>query len=252
MNKKPRVSPASLFAGLLDDIERAGDHTIRRIVIGASLVAVEAARVGLCSNLGGVLQGVPLDIPEGPQGLVGQSARETARRLLRPGASLTAASLGLATVNALLFPPKDAVPAKAQDLILRHGRGKRVAVAGHFPFVERMGPSFLEFSVLEKNPRPGDMDLSRAPEVFGRADLAALTAQTVANGDLAGILSLLPAAATVMLIGPSAPFAPSLFAAGVDVIAGCQAEDPEAVLSGVAAGAPFKGLSGALGLVMEK
>ena len=252
MQKRHAITREALILGLMRDLDDVADQAITNVTAGASLVAVTAARTGLCSNLAGPVPGAVLDLPEGPEGLIGQSARETARMLLDPAASTLAASLAMAAANALLPPPSTSKETKAQELILRLGRGARVVVAGHFPFVERMGDSFSSFTVLEKNPRPGDLGLEAAPEAFGQADLAALTAQTLVNGDLAFILSLLRPEALVILLGPSAPFAPSLFAAGISVIAGCDVTEPKAALADIASGAPFKGLRGARHLTWEE
>lgn len=252
MKSCPSLSRDDLLSGLMRDLDDVADATITGVTAGASLVAVTAARTGLCSNLAGPAPGAALNRPAGPHAFIGQSARETARKLLDPALSPLAASLAMAAANALLPPPPEAVETNAKDLIFRLGRGQRVAVAGHFPFVERMGASFAEFTVLEKNPGPGDASLAAAPEILGRADLAALTAQTLVNGDLAWILSLLRPEALVILIGPSAPFAPSLFSAGINFLAGCDVTDPDTALTDIASGAPFKGLRGVSHLTWEE
>jgi len=251
MKSRQPLTREDLTLGLMRDLDGVADKTITGVTAGASLVAVTADRTGLCSNLAGPVPGATFDLPTGPEALIGQSARESARMLLDPAASPLAASLAMAAANALLPPPAEAKETKAQELILRLGRGGRVVVAGHFPFVERMGASFSEFTVLEKNTRPGDKGLDAAPEVLGRADLAALTAQTLVNGDLAWMLSLLRPEALVIMIGPSAPFAPSLFAAGINVIAGCDVADAEPALADIASGAPFRGLRGVSHLTWE-
>ncbi len=159
-------------------------------------------------------------------------------------------SIALAAVNALLpAPPNNAQLSekKGQDLLLERGRGKRVAVVGHFPFVERLADQFASFDVLEKRPRPGDLPAEDAARVIPEADVAAITSTSISNGTLAGLLSLCSEKCFVLLLGPSTPLAPGLFELGVDALAGARLREPEAlesVLEGVRAGHPYKSLPG--------
>ena len=217
----------------------APDSPIRDTAMGGCLAAVRAARTGLASQPHGhtpePVPAMPRDLPDTVHGL--------ARLLPRPG-SPTMASLALAGANALLPPPHGLDDVKGQDLILEKGRGRRVVVVGHFPFVERLADEFAAFNVLELRPRPGDLPAAAAEEVLPRADVAALTASSLVNGTLGGLLDLLAPEAFVVLLGPSAPFARCLFDFGVDVVAGAEVTDPQAVVDGVAQGLAFRQLKG--------
>lgn len=225
------------------------DAPLDAVCVGAHLAAVAAgSRVGLASRSDA--HGRPALEP--PSGLPA-TAHGLARLLAAdPQPFALARSLALAAVNALLPLPAEAVPAKGQDLLLRWGRGRRVAVVGHFPFVARLAGAFAALDVLELDPRPGDLPARAAAEVLPRADLAAITAATLLNNTLAGLLGLCRPGAVVMLLGPSTPLAPCLFEHGVTVLAGSQATDPGAVLDGVAAGLPFKALPGVRRLAWER
>ena len=235
---------ALLDALLAQALDRP-DAPLGAALVGGHLVAVRAggaqdAALGLASRSDAHGSPVPPALPPLPDSLHG-----LARLLPRdPEPFPLARSLALAAMNALLPPPADAAPAKGQDLLLARGAGKRAVVVGHFPFVERMADQFASLDVLELSPRPGDLPAAAARDVLPRADLAAITATTLLNHTLAGLLALLRPGAEVILLGPSTPFASCLFDFGVTVLAGCAAEDPDAVLGGVERGLPFRALPG--------
>ncbi|TVM17391.1 hypothetical protein DPQ33_09450 [Oceanidesulfovibrio indonesiensis] len=217
-----------------------------RSVSGSHLLAVfQNGRLGLASRLHGASDNTELFDGAATTGSPPSLANLAAS--LPEHASLTQPSLGpslaLAAVNALLPVPKTAAPLKGQDLLLEHGAGKDAVVVGHFPFVEKIAGEFRSFHVLELRPKPGDLPAEAAEEVLPGAGVVALTGTTLLNGTLSGILALCPDA-FVLLLGPSTPFAPSLFEAGVDAIAGNAIADAEAVIAGVAAGLPYRKLKG--------
>ena len=145
----------------------------------------------------------------------------------------------------MLPPPEDAAPAFGQDVLAARGQGKNVAVIGHFPFVEAARSAYANYWVLEKRPQPGDCDAAQAATLLPRADLVAITATTLLNGTLAEILNACRPDALVILLGPSTPFAPSLFACGIDVLAGCHCHNAAAALDGVRRHCFFRHLDGA-------
>ncbi|MEW5773457.1 MAG: DUF364 domain-containing protein [Thermodesulfobacteriota bacterium] len=230
-----------ILAALLGQALARPDSRVSEVRLGAHLAVVRAGEaLGLASRSGGHDGPAPIPPADRPATL-----HALARLLAEdPEPFPQARALALAAVNALLPPPAEAAPAQGQDLLLALGRGKRAAVVGHFPFVERMAGEFSSLDVLEMSPRPGDLPAAAAREVLPRADLAAITATTLLNGTLAGLLALLRPGTEAILLGPSTPFASALFRFGVTVLAGCAAADPAAVLEGVARGLPFKALPG--------
>lgn len=248
----PDAAQDAILRAVLDDLSEA-DAPVREAAMGGHLVAVTCGgRTGLASRQGAHGPGRPA-LGGDPAPRLPESARDLAGWLLAPPPDVPEArALGLAAVNALLPPPDAAASLKGQDLIRERGTGRRVVVVGHFPFVERMGPEFESLHVLELAPRPGDLAAERAADVLPRADVAAVTGTTLLNGTLAGILSLCREDAFVLLLGPSAPFAPSLFPRGVDALAGSVVLDAEAALADVRKGLPFKALRGASSLVWTR
>jgi uncharacterized protein (DUF4213/DUF364 family) len=151
------------------------------------------------------------------------------------------ASVGLATINALLPPrPEQWVTLNAEEVIATQGAEKKVALIGHFPFVSRLRPRVGQLSVLEENPRPGDLPASAAPRVLAGADVVALTSMTIHNHTLMNLLRLCRSEALIILLGPSTPLSPVLFEHGVDMLCGSVVTDIEAVLRVVGQGGNFR------------
>ena len=231
---------SELLAAILHDVSRQPDRPIRRAVAGESLLALQAARVGLASR--------PCAAPQTDRDSVrlpgpGTSAREVAERLRDPAITDTdQISLAIAAVNALLPPPRQTSVSFGQEVMAARGAGKNVAVVGHFPFVDAVRSAFANFWVLEKRPQPGDHHASMAATLLPQADVVAITATTLLNGSLAGLLDLCPKGSLVILLGPTTPFAPSLFDYGITVLAGCDCEDATAALDGVHHGRLFRDL----------
>lgn len=249
---KQTLSQHDLLEAVLRDVARQPDGPIRQTAAGNSLVGLLANRVGLASLP------VPSRDPEVvsergvPLPAAGSSARELAARLVEPDTQETVvASLAMAAVNALLPPPRHCSPSFGQEMMAARGQGKNVAVIGHFPFVDAARPAYANFWVLEKQPQPGDCDASLAGDILPQADVVAVTATTLLNGTLAGILNFCRPDALVILLGPTTPFAPELFQCGIDILAGCDCKDPEAALEGVRRNHFFRNLEGARQLAFE-
>ncbi|MDI7249100.1 MAG: DUF364 domain-containing protein [Bacillota bacterium] len=72
--------------------------------------------------------------------------------------SLLGRSVALAALNSLLeVDLARCREVNAADLLVERGRGKRVCVVGHFPFVPRLQEAEAKLWVLERRPREGDL-----------------------------------------------------------------------------------------------
>jgi hypothetical protein len=159
--------------------------------------------------------------------------------------SATERSIGLAAINALLnADARAADEGNAEDLLLRLGAGKRVAVVGHFPFVDRLRAAAATCWVLELRPGPADTPADRAAGVIPQADVVAITAMTLLNDTFDALVKLPRPGAFVLLLGPSTPLSPILFDYGVDAISGTVVVDIPAVLAAVGQGANFRQIPG--------
>jgi uncharacterized protein (DUF4213/DUF364 family) len=134
---------------------------------------------------------------------------------------VTQVSIGMATVNALL--PQDTYPyieKNASEILLEKGKGKHVCLVGHFSFVDQIRDKVGKLSILELNPRSGDLPASLAPEIIPAAYLLAITGMTFINRTLEQLLSYCNPKTYVMVLGPSTPLTPLLFEYGIHYISG--------------------------------
>jgi len=157
-------------------------------------------------------------------------------------------SIGLAAINALLPRPQSCVDRPAEEYIARQGPGSRVALIGHFPFIERLRPQVRDLWVLELNPKDGDLPASAEAEIIPQADILAITSTTLINHTFDEIFALRKPGAKVMLLGPTTPLAPHLLELGIDVLAGSIVDDPDVVLPFVRQGASFQQIKRAGGV----
>ncbi|MCX8062376.1 MAG: DUF364 domain-containing protein [Anaerolineales bacterium] len=154
--------------------------------------------------------------------------------------SPTEVAIGLATINALLLEPLQKVTLAAEEYIARQGGQTRVALIGHFPFVDWLRDRVAQLWVLELIPRPGDYSADRAEEIIPQADVLAITSSTLINGTFERDFSLRRSDAKVMLLGPSTPLSPRLFELGIHVLSGSLVRNIEAVRRCVCQGGNFR------------
>ncbi len=159
--------------------------------------------------------------------------------------SLLEASVGLATLNALLDVDVDAcVELNAADVIAEQGAGKRVAIVGHFPFTPRIREIAGTLWVLELNPREGDIPAARAPELLPQADVVALTGTSLLNHTFDELISFCRPESYVVVLGGTTPLSPLLFESGVDDISGTHIVNPAAARLSINQGATFRQIRG--------
>ncbi|MHC1711082.1 MAG: DUF364 domain-containing protein [Solidesulfovibrio sp.] len=239
---RPQLTQQAILDALVDETRKTPDQPIRGVTTGVCLTAVSSRLLGLASLVSHIAPG--LTRPESSETFP-PSVHAAAELLLDPATSNTdKATLAIAAINSLLPPPDEETTVAGQDIMVERGRGKNVAVVGHFPFVGSLRETCANLWVLEKRPQAGDVDASKAGEILPQADLVAVTGTTLLNGTLAGLLNSCRPDALVVMLGPTTPFATALFDCGIDVLAGCAVPDPEAALQGIRAGKCFKGLSG--------
>ncbi|MBN1667299.1 MAG: DUF364 domain-containing protein [Anaerolineales bacterium] len=155
--------------------------------------------------------------------------------------SSTLVSVGMAAINALMPQQPDTwQELNAEHVIAAAGAGQAVALVGHFPFVERLRERVGQLTVLELNPRPGDVPSSMAAEVIPQAAVVAITGMSLLNRTFDQLLSLCNPQAQVILLGPSVPLSPLLFERGVDILSGSIVNNIDSVLRVVAQGGNFR------------
>ena len=223
------------------------DAPVQQVVVGSlwttAVLAGDPLRCGLASTLRPLTHEAGRPPVAYAGRLLERSGRELAELLRSP--STVEASIGMAAFNALLDVDEErCTEVNAQQVILQRGAGRRVAIVGHFPFVEQMRRAAAECWVLELNPHPGDLPAERANDLLPQADVVALTGTSLINHTFDGLIGLCRPGAFVVLLGGSAPLTPVLFDRGVSAVAGTRVVDIPAAVRAVSEGATFRQIPG--------
>ena len=223
-----------LYDNLIDEIP--SDLIVEDCLIGLHWTYV---RAGHYAGIAMTYQGSSLSgLANGP--IIGKSLRDAAAGI--KSWDMLQASVGMAACNAWFNAPgkmfalgidraeegkntgtgKSIFDKPMEDLL-----GKKVAVIGHFPYIERQLGEKCLLSVLEREPEGTDYLDSACEYLLPEQDVVFITGMTLINKTLPRLLALSEKARTV-LVGPSSPITPILFRYGVDSIAGFYITDPAA------------------------
>jgi uncharacterized protein (DUF4213/DUF364 family) len=209
--------------------------TLVRTSIGAGMASILRSE----SHLHGIQ-------PIADAGRLGERSPLELAALMRSESVLEAA-VGLAAANALLVSTvKGLTEEKAVSILRERGAGKRVAMIGHFPFADELRESCDELLVFERGlgRRDGDLGDEAIDHLLPTADVVAVTATTLLNRTLPGVLASVRDDAFVMLLGPSTPLTRALHRFGFDVLCGTVIDDPVSVLRAVEQGAVTRQIKG--------
>ncbi len=183
--------------------------------------------------------------------LLDYSAQEMAG-LLQARSPMEAA-LGMAAVNALLDVDESRlVERNAAEEIMHRGEGKRVAIAGHFPFIQKVRRAAAHLDVLELDPGHGELPAAAAADVLPQADVVAITGTSLVNRTFDQLIAHCRPDAFVLVLGPTSPLSPVLFDYGVDLIAGTRVIDPQMALRVASQGAIFRQMEGVRLVTLSK
>lgn len=238
---------------LIDDIclallPRAADRVVEDIRIGLGYTAVRLDD-GSC----GVAYTFRDEIREGCSvlqaagTLCGRRASELARWAHLPDP--LAAATGLATLNALAGCPPDANDTGFLA-VLGCGPEDEVGMVGNFgPLVQPLRNRCRALHVLDRHPERGSGILPEqaAEEVLPRCHAVILSATTLINRTLDGLLDLCRGAREVAVLGPSTPMLPEIFrGTGVTLLSGVRVTDPARMLRTVSEGGGTRQFGGAV------
>ncbi len=175
--------------------------------------------------------------------LTDKSAIELCRYAL--SASLLESSIGMAAINSLTEVDLNRCRnVNAGNVLEEEGKGKKMAIVGHFPFVDRLREIASKLWVVERRPQSGDLPASEAERVIPQADVVAITGTALINGTMDSLLKLCRQDSLVMVLGPTTPLTPIWFDHGVDLISGTRVTNPEQVMRFISQGVVFKQLHG--------
>jgi len=166
---------------------------------------------------------------------------------LLQSASTPEAAVGLAAVNALINPAAANLSGdKALAVLEERAAGRKLAMIGRFPFADRLRDQCGQLWVFERglNRRQEDFGEEAMEQLLPQADVVAVTATTLLNRTLPGVLACVRPDAFLMMLGPSTPLTTALFDFGFDILCGTVIEDPSTVLRAAGEGAVTKQITG--------
>ena len=227
-----------LLAPVIDGV---ADGIAERLVVGFNWTAVQCgAAVGLAWS---------------PRGMNGaHTTAQTGTYTGRPLADLARLcladnpyerSIGLAAANTFWNRPSaalrdgDGLSPWASDPGTLAAELARTVIIGRFPGLDVKFPGA---TVVELDPREGEVAYGEAGPVLAAAHAVVMTASTLVNGTAGDILAAVRADAKVSVVGPSVPLCPGLLRAPVSRLAGFVVTEPDAAFTAVMEGAGAKAL----------
>ncbi|MBN1851010.1 MAG: DUF364 domain-containing protein [Deltaproteobacteria bacterium] len=163
------------------------------------------------------------------------------------------AAIGMAAINSLLdIHEANCIESNAAEIIRAKGKGKKIAIVGHFPFISEIRDEAKELWVIEKNPKEGDFYETDANTCIPQADVVAITGTALTNHTMESLLKLCTPHAYVIALGDTVPMTPILFDFGFDVLSGTKVIDADLALRCVSQGANFRQIKGVKRLSMIK
>jgi uncharacterized protein (DUF4213/DUF364 family) len=193
-----------------------------RIGLGYTAVALENGRCGLAYTLHEKEYESCTIIAEAGT-LAGRKASDLIAWMKQPDE--TACAVGLATANALISVPPSSAESDIMDL-LRFESDDTVGMIGYFgPLVSPIRKRARVLHIFERKPIPdlGVLPNSACEELLPQCQIAIISATTLLNHTIDGLLSCCKTAREVVILGPSTPFIPQPFCKrGVTMLSGVQ------------------------------
>jgi hypothetical protein len=225
---------------LLDYLSpQAGGAVVADVRIGLGYTAVR-----LESGHAGVAWTPKSDAPccthfQGAGTLVGRPAEELLAFLVDEKSGL-ARAVGLATANALLAAlPHPPISRDEVISTLNITPEDRVAMVGYFgPVVAELRKIGCRLDIIELNPHHGEtITPEQGNEALAGCSVAILTGTSMINGTCDELLAGLGNPRAAVLLGPSSPLCPDVFAGTkVTHVAGSRVREADAVLRVVSEG----------------
>jgi uncharacterized protein (DUF4213/DUF364 family) len=184
---------------------------------------------------------------QNPVPAAGLLLEKTARDLagMAKSENIYEATIGMATINSLIEVDEgEGLELNARDLIAEKGKGKNVAIIGHFPFVPQLKKIARELWVIERILREGDHAETEAPDIIPRADVVGITGTSFTNHTIEQLLALCRRDAYVVILGDTTPLSRVLFNYGIDALSGTRVIDYEAALRCIKEGATYRQIKG--------
>ena len=164
----------SILHDILSSLE--DDYKVSDIRTCVYWTAVTSRRCGLASTMAASLFPSEGHQVENAGNLLPTGAKELARLSL--SSRTLEEAIGIATINSI--EESLCIDLNAEAEIRSHGKGKRIAIIGHFPFVKRLGAEAKELWTFELpgRSRPGDFSCNEVETMLPQAEVVAITSTT--------------------------------------------------------------------------
>lgn len=229
---------------------KAEDEIIKDIFIGVFLTYVKTRRYGLSYTYRDSLKPPHLLLPIKHRGsLRGRKAGEIISYI--KSKNPLEATVGLAALNSVLEIPRDAVELKNGfgSYIVNECAGKKVAMIGYFPFMDKIREKADEFYLFEKT--IDSVDAKKDLSTLSNAEILITTGTIIINHSVEEIIKKAENC-RVMMVGPSTPLCPVLFDCGIDEILGMSVYDPRLMVETLSEGVIVPELKGVKKLSWKK
>ncbi len=236
---------------LLDELlaNLPSDVPVRSVLVAAHWTAVCSRHCGLAATLTSIAPHGEARVRDAGRLLL-KSAHELAEYARSD--NLLEASIGVAAINSLLDVDEgQAVELNAAQVLSERGRGKRIALVGHFPFIANLNEVAARLWVIEQQPTAHEHPAEAAADLIPQAEVVAITGTALVNHTLDGLLRLCRSDALVVVLGPSTPLSPVLFHHGATIISGARVIDEAAAMRTIGQGAIFPQVEGVKLLTLE-
>jgi uncharacterized protein (DUF4213/DUF364 family) len=222
-----------IYDALIDGIP--GDLTVDSLVVGnTNAIVVSNGAAGVSSVL-------PYEtrLPVSVGSLLGAPLRQAAA--LIKSWNMPEAAIGHAAMNAYYNSPAVAqrngiiIPESAhrEDRLndpfitaQNEVKGKKVAVVGHFPYLETFFEPICSLSIIEWEPEEsGDYPYEACEYLLPESDYVFITCRSLINKSFPRLLALSKNAVKTVLVGPATPMAPYLLTLGLADLSGFIIQD---------------------------
>lgn len=227
---------------LIDELIQSMHHPsalIAEVAVGSHFIGIRADDHGkMCAGLASTLGAVPTDDErQMVADMVGKPLGEAAGQLKSP--SPFSISFGAAALNTGLTAPQNQPRFEASTIMAEKGKDGESVLVGDFPFTDWLRQQVKTLHLFELQKVAGRTPPDQWDAILGRCRVLGLTGTTLITRAMATYLEKAPQAFTI-IIGPTTPLSPVLFAHGADVLAGCQVVSPDPVFEGIRKGMSFR------------
>lgn len=217
-------------------IQKSKGLTVKNVCLGLGYTAVELSdgECGCCFTFRHEL-GPKCGVINGAGNLIGKSAEEFIN--LSMSTNLAEASLGVATINAVLNKDYSVGPNALDVADIREG--DTIGMIGYFmPIVKKFSHVAKNMYIFERNLTDEGLMPDWSEDIYlPQCDVVIITGVTFINKTIDHILELSKNAKEIVVMGASACMAPELLKEkGVTILAGSRVNDAAGLMKTVAQG----------------